>query len=382
MHVLQVVPAIHPVYGGVSTAVLQLCQALQQSGCQVTIATTNAAGEAGENWNVPLGVPTSYEGIPTIYFNRSSRFKVSPSLTAWLWQNVQQFDLIHLHAVFSYPTLAGAWAAQGQKVPYILSPHGMLDRRDLKKKARAKKIYGLLEQWALRDCRAVHFTCNEEATRSRKTPGQAVIIPLGVLPAPPHQRTGALHQRLGLDPKVPLILFLARWDPKKGLDRLLPALTMVESPFHLLLAGGDHSSYAQEVKAQISRLGLAAQISCPGFLQGAERELFLTESDLFVMPSYYENFGLAAVEALAWGLPLIVTKGVYIWPELVAGGAALVVEEKPEDLALGLEKLLKNSALRQTLGEYGKALAQTRYDWHSVAQQTIELYKKSIARGG
>ncbi len=382
MHILHLVPSIAPIYGGVTTAVIQLAQSLQAQGCEITLATTNAAGDSGQvDWAVPLGQVVDHQGLRVIYFPRWTRFKIAPALTQWLWEHGRNFDGVHLHAVFSYPTLSGGGVCRAKRIPYVLSPHGMLDPREFTKKSTAKKIYSLLERETLRGCSALHFTCEEEKQVSETwgTQPPKVIVPLGVPPAPDHAPNGSLHQRLGLDPTIPLVLFLSRWDPKKGLDRLLPALALVKKQgvaFHLVLAGGGQGVFDQQVQRWIYQYGLTDQITCPGFVRGLDREEYLRESSLFVLPSYYENFGLAVAEAMAWGLPVLITKGVYIWREIQQAQAGIVVGDTPEALAQGLIQLLQDPALRATLGHQGQELTRTQYNWDQVAQQMIKVYQQ------
>lgn len=391
LRVLQIVPSISLVYGGPSQMVRGFSQALAQAGADVTVLTTDSNGDSGQApLEVPLNQPIEQDGYTVLYFRCSPfrRYKFSVDLLRWLSQNAQNYDIAHIHALFSPISTAAATVARQQKLPYVLRPLGTLDPADLAKKKRLKQIYGqILERPNLVGAAAIHFTSPLEAELSHRF-GVATtdwVIPLGVDPQP---RLSVAEQdqvlnALQIPRDQPLVLFLSRLDPKKGLDLLIPALAQVartDLPFHLVLAGDNPQdpAYKQAVEQQIQSLGLAGRTTMTGFVRGAQKQALLQAADLFVLPSYYENFGIAVAEAMLAGLPVVISKGVYIWPDIVSGNAGWVCDLSVGALASALSESLENPDQRQIRGQQAQIYAQTHYRWDAIAQQTLAAYDRAL----
>jgi len=393
LRILQIVPSISLVYGGPSQMVRGFSQALAQTGAEVTVLTTDSNGDSGQDpLEVPLNQPIQQDGYTVRYFRCSPfrRYKFSVDLLRWLSQNAQNYDIAHIHALFSPISTAAATVARQKKLPYVLRPLGTLDPADLAKKKRLKQVYGqLLERPNLAGAAALHFTSPLEAEISHRF-GVATtdwVIPLGVDPQP-RLSTAEQHQildALQVPRDQPLVLFLSRLDPKKGLDLLIPALAQVAQaaiPFHLVLAGDNPQdpTYKQAIEQRIQTLGLAERTTMTGFVRGVQKQALLQAADLFVLPSYYENFGIAVAEAMLAGLPVVISKGVYIWPDIVAGGAGWVCDLSAEALAVVLTESLENPDERKLRGQQAQRYAQTHYRWDAIAKQTLAAYGQ-VLRG-
>ncbi|MEY3297641.1 MAG: hypothetical protein RLZZ597_901 [Cyanobacteriota bacterium] len=393
--ILQIVPSIALVYGGPSQMVRGFSQALAQAGADVTVLTTDSNGDTGQApLDVPLNQPVEQDGYRVRYFRCSPfrRYKFSVDLLRWLSQNAQDYDIAHIHALFSPISTAAATVARRRNLPYVLRPLGTLDPADLAKKKRLKQIYGqLLERPNLAGAAAIHFTSPLEAEISQRF-GVATtdwVIPLGVDPQPPVSvaEQDQILAKLQVPRDRPLVLFLSRLDPKKGLDLLIPALAQVartDLPFHFVLAGDNPQdlAYKQAVEQQIQALGLASRTTMTGFVRGAQKQALLQAAALFVLPSYYENFGIAVAEAMLAGLPVVISKGVYIWPDIVAGNAGWVCDLSVESLAAVLKESLDNPDQRQHRGQQAQAYAQSHYRWDAIAQQTLGAYGQVLGGKG
>lgn len=391
LRVLQIVPSISLVYGGPSQMVRGFSQALALAGADVTVLTTDSNGDTGQApLAVPLNQPVEQDGYRVRYFRCSPfrRYKFSVNLLRWLSQNAQNYDIAHIHALFSPISTAAATVARQQKLPYVLRPLGTLDPADLAKKKRLKQVYGqLLERPNLAGATAVHFTSPLEAEISHRFGVTTTdwVIPLGVDPQPPvsavdEDKTLA---ELQIPRDRPLVLFLSRLDPKKGLDVLIPALAQVAQtkiPFHLVLAGDNPQdpAYKQAIEQQIQTLGLAERTTMTGFVRGAQKQALLQAADLFVLPSYYENFGIAVAEAMLAGLPVVISRGVYIWPDIVAGQAGWVCDLSVDALTRVLKESLESSDQRQIRGQQAQIYAQTHYRWDAIAKQTLAAYDQVL----
>jgi glycosyltransferase involved in cell wall biosynthesis len=389
MRILQIIPSISLVYGGPSQMVLGLSAALAAKNIDVTIITTDSNGDIGQlPLDVPLNEPIQQNGYQIIYFRCYPwrRYKFSFSLLQWLNKNARQFDLAHIHAIFSPVTTLAATIARYHHLPYIIRPCGMLDPADLQKKKRLKQIYAtLLERPNLAGAAAIHFTSKEEAKISErfglgstgKMPvPQDLVIPLGV--------TAGLFPKRLRESQVPIILFMSRIEPKKGLDLLIPALESILGSgidFHFILAGSNpqDADYETQIKVQIHNSPLAKYTTITGFVSGDLKVEVLTKADLFVLPSYYENFGIAVAEAMAAGVPVVISDRIHIAEDIQQAEAGWVGPLEVGAIANSIKSALLNPQERQRRGLNGKEYAKKHYNWEAIAQQTIDAYQQILS---
>lgn len=385
MRVLHVIASLDPVYGGPSVAVREMCHALQVAGVSVEIAATNAAG--ARNAPLPDAENANGESFPVHVFSRVRpyTYMTSPLLSRWLEWHVAEFDVVHVHALFSHPTaMACAWARRN-RVPYVIRPLGLLDPWCLRRNPWRKRVHwALVDRRNLAGAAAFHFTSEMESESARWIPGNARrwVIPLGAPPesgAPPRpKRRGAPAGAAQAGrPSAFTILFLSRVDPKKGLDLLVPALARLRDrgyPFRLVVAGPDENGYRARVENLVKRHHLQDRVSFPGFVQGAQKESLLASADLFVLPSYQENFAIAAVEALQQGIPVLVSDQVAIHDDIRRAGAGRVVKCDPQALAEGLMEMLDRPAELKRMGERGRQLVRREFSWPVLAGKLVKAY--------
>ncbi|XPM55966.2 MAG: hormogonium polysaccharide biosynthesis glycosyltransferase HpsP [Leptolyngbya sp. IPPAS B-1204] len=393
LRVLQIVPSLSLVYGGPSQMVLGLSKSLAAQAIDVTILTTDANGDTGQTpLDVPLDRAVLQDGYQIRYFHCSPfrRYKFSPLLLNWLVDHAHEYDIAHIHALFSPVSSAAAAIARWKKLPYILRPLGTLDPADLQKKKQLKRLYAaLIERPNLAGAAAVHFTSDQEAKVSERfgTVTRDVVLPLGVeLPniAEPIQKD-QIRSQLGLPLDQPLVLFMSRIDPKKGLDLLLPALEQLLAEgveFHFVLAGANPQdpNYENQIRAQVQASPLAHCTTMTGFVTGAAKAQLLQAADLFVLPSYYENFGIAVAEAMALGVPVIVSDQVHIWQEIAQAEAGWICTCEVDFLIQQLRFALADPANRIERGAKAQTHALTHYSWQAIGQQMIQVYKSVLDR--
>lgn len=390
MKILQIVPSISLIYGGPSQMVLGLSPALAKTGVEVTILTTDSNGDSGQkSLDVPLNQAIKQDGYEIIYFRCSPfrRYKFSLDLLNWLSNHSHEYDLAHIHALFSPVSSFAARVCRHQKLPYILRPLGTLDPADLRKKKQLKQIYAaILERSNLAGAAAIHFTSNQEAKISARfgTTTQDIVLPLGVLP-PVNDEDNSIRNKFNIPTGIPLVLFMSRIDPKKGLDLLIPALEKLLSQglkFHFVLAGTNPQdpSYEQRIKVQINNSLLKEYTTITGFVTGKTKSTLLQAADLFVLPSYYENFGIAVAEAMVTGTPVVISDQVHIWHEVHNSKSGWVTKTEVESLTQSIFEALQNLEECKNRGINAQRYALANYSWDAIAKAMVTEYQKLIMK--
>ncbi|MEH2071583.1 MAG: hormogonium polysaccharide biosynthesis glycosyltransferase HpsP [Nostoc sp.] len=392
MKILQIVPSISLIYGGPSQMVLGLAPALGKEGVEVTILTTNSNGDSGQiPLDVPLNRPIKQDGYEIVYFRCAPfrRYKFSLDLVKWLKRHACEFDVAHIHALFSPISSAAAIVCRQQKLPYILRPLGTLDPADLRKKKQLKQLYvAIIERQNLAGAAAIHFTSDQEAKISERfgvsTPD--LVIPLGVKENRGREEQGEniVRQQFNISANIPLVLFMSRIDPKKGLNLLIPALEKlltVGYQFHFVLAGTNPQDpdYEQKIISQIQNSPLRSHTTITGFVTGELKASLLQAADLFVLPSYYENFGIAVAEAMVAGIPVVISDQVHICQQIRDSESGWVGTTEVEALVELLQAALENPAERQRRGLNAHKYAYVNFSWDAIAKQTIQAYQEILA---
>jgi len=395
MKLLIVTPYYWPAYlrGGPVISLHCLNRALASKGVDVTVYTTNV----DLNNKVPVNKEADICGVKITYFAFTGLFdfiaglgwQFSWQLTRALKQNIRSFDLIYIVTVWSYPAAIAAYYCKKYRKPYILTPRGMLYPDTFFKKVWKKRLYYrlILKQY-IKGASAIHYTSEDEAEKTHPFLGLSnpkVVIPNGLelsefRDLPDREKLKIRYPQLK-DKKI--ILFLGRLNWKKGLDVLVKAykmLTKDKADVHLLIVGGDEKGYGRKVKRWVNECGINYQVTFTGLLTGKDKLAAYTGSDIFVLPSYSENFAMAVAEAMACGLPVVISNKVGIYREIERNNAGIIINTRPEDLYRAMKSLLENPALRKELALNGRKLAEECYDINKVAGNMIAAYQEIINR--
>ncbi|MBE9211826.1 glycosyltransferase [Plectonema cf. radiosum LEGE 06105] len=388
MRILQIVPSISVIYGGPSQMVLGLAPALAKQGVKVTVLTTDSNGDTGQKaLDVLLNSAIQQDGYEIIYFKCSPfrRYKFSVDLLKWLNNHAHEYDLAHIHALFSPLSSTAAAVCRAKKLPYILRPLGTLDPADLRKKKQLKQLYAaILERPNIAKAAAIHFTSQQEAKVSHRFGAitKDLVIPLGVKEMQSKSRDLKFNvfNKYNIPEDKPLILFMSRIDPKKGLDLLIPALEKLlneQLNFHFILAGTNPQdpSYEKKINLQIQASPLNKHTTVTGFVTGELKYGLLEAADLFVLPSYYENFGIAVAEAMVTGIPVVISDQVHICQEVSSSQSGWVGTTNVESIADLLREALKYPEERQRRGLQARKYALLNYSWDAIAQRIIGAYQ-------
>ncbi|MBL8132422.1 MAG: glycosyltransferase [Anaerolineae bacterium] len=384
MRVLHVTPYYAPAYafGGVTRAVEGLTLALARAGHEVLVLTTDA-GSQNARLEAP---PEETRGgvrvvrVPNLSVRARGRFNLSTPLG--MRRRAERLlagvDVVHCHEFRTLDNWLVTPPVRRLNLPLVLSPHGTLTLQTGRGGLKALWDRLLSPAMARRFAAVVGLaeaeTDDARAAWSRFAPGHAphfLTIPNGVdletFAALPDGR--AFRARYGLG-DAPVCLFLGRLHPRKGVEALTRAFLAANLPAaRLILAGPDDGALAavQPLIAGDPRVVLT------GYLDDRERLEALAAADLFALPAVGEGLPMAALEAMASGLPVILSPGCNL-PEAAERDAGLVVEAAVEPLAAALWLLLTDRARRVTMGTNARALVRDRFTWDQVAGQYVALY--------
>jgi len=366
---LHILHSLNPATGGPAESQRQICACLARSGVPVEAITLDAPEAAWrEKWAVPV---TALGG--------RGQYGWTPRLTALLRQRESELGSVFIHGLWQWQGL-GAWLAlRRSRVPYFVFPHGMLDpwfREAFPLKHARKSLYWrLCEQRVLRDSAGVIFTSEEERTLGRATFSpwpvrHERIIPLGCAapPQPSDELRERFFQRFPELRGKRLLLFLGRLHEKKGCDLLIEAFRQVGTPLHLVLAGPCDDT-ALESRLRKAAEGLPATFAGP--LWDDDKWGALAAAEAFILPSHQENFGIAVVEALAAGTPVLISRKVNIWREIVESGAGLAEEDSAEGTARLLTRWL--AADQAAMRAAAPRCHAERFDIRQTAAALVKL---------
>lgn len=388
MKIVHVIPYMAPQAGGPPVVVDQLSRELVARGHQVQVLTTDLYSDGDLSWAAAERLPYNLCVYPSW---KRNRYGFSQDFSRGLSTAVQECDVVHLHTLWTFASLAGARASLAANVPFVVMPHGMLDPNSIRRGWLKKRLYGNWLEWPLiRRAARMCYTHPEEERLARQTcdrlpPGE--IVELGV-DAPPDVAAAELRESCLLRfPQLrdrTVVLFLGRLHAKKGLDLLIPAFDQVAEKHpaaHLLIVGPGDADYVASLHAEIARRGLSTKITLAGPLFGNDKWAAMAASHLFVLPSYQENFALAAVDAIRSGLPVLLSRRVNLWQDIVTAGAGRDCETNLASVASALESCLCDSNWRTTAPQAGARLLTARFNWTVTAGKLEALYTAVTSQG-
>jgi glycosyltransferase involved in cell wall biosynthesis len=399
MRVLHIIPNFVPAwrYGGPVVAADGLTRTLAKLGHEVTVFTTNIDGD--NVLDVPTARPVDRDRVRVWYFpvQHPRWYCFSRQLAQAIRDSVSAFEIVHIHMLFLWPTTVASFWCRKRRVPYIVHTAGLLDPVCIRKKyerksisiaSRLKKNFYLatLGRVELGRASAIHFTSETEMREAvlphTRTPG--LVVPFGVDPfKDANTNWNLIREKFPELCDRKIVLFMSRLDPKKGIICLMKAaaeLLKRRDDFVIAVAGQGERGYELELRRLSAKLGIERQIVFTGTVTGQIKHSLLQCAELFVLPSYHENFGVAAVEAMAAGLPIIISNRVNIHAEVDRAGAGLVVDLDSNELAHAVSILLDDDAKRRSMGQLGQSLVESSFTWNKVAAMTVSMYETVIAQ--
>jgi glycosyltransferase involved in cell wall biosynthesis len=376
MRILHVVPSFYPAYfyGGPIRSTFELCRNVVELGCEVRVLTTDANGldrvlDVDKNGEVELP-----EGFRVRYCPRRQRHSVSPTLMRLLPTYMRWADVVHLTGVYNFPTFPTIFWDRLLHKPLIWSPRGALQRWEGSSRVGLKAVWDFLWYHAAdRVELTVHVTSEQESreTLARFPKLRMATIPNGVgVPVDLNRIESNGELRL---------LFIGRLDPKKGIEALLKACSLLDSalPWRLAIAGWGAPEYASQLKKQIDALGLSGRVEMLGTVLSNDKKRLFERSDVALVPSYTENFAIVVAEALAHGVPVIASKGTP-WSRLEEMRCGFWVKNDPASLANAIHTI-STMPLRD-MGQRGREWMQNEFSWRYVTSQMLALYHQCAQR--
>lgn len=392
IRLLCIVPTYWPAiqYGGVPVSVYGLNTALAKNKIDVTVYTTNKGleGKVQDNQEIDIA------GCRVTYFKASSFSRIvgdtgwqfSIEMTKAIKRTIENFDLVHINGIWSYPAAVAAYFCRKYNKPYIISPHGMLFAYALSRKAWKKwPYYTALTKRDIRNASALHFLTDSEKNKVHPSISigiRSFIVPVGVETSEFDQLSSenSLKERYPQLKDKKIILFFGRINWKKGLDILVTAFAKLKKnreDVHLLIAGPDEGGYSRKVKEWIEDNGISEFTTFTGTLIGKEKVEALRNSDIFVLPSYSEALSTSMLEAMYCGLPVIVSDQSY-FPEIMQYGAGKVVPCDSNLFTQSMEQLIDDEEQRIRMGKNGQRVVSEKFTWDNIAEEMIINYQRII----
>jgi len=392
LNILHVIQTLNPRHGGPVSALWGLAYAQAMAGNRVSIYTTITKKKQKRNWDNTKNTLTKDDAITIHCAAAYTPLLLSSAFISLLRRMIEHFDILHIHGLYRFPVTYAAWLARKTGIPYIIRPHGSLDpflyqqSRFGKMALPLKRMYErLFDIPNLNNAAAIHYTTKEEMERASFLGLRAkpALVPMGIdwesyryLPA-----KGSFRRRLGLKNQTPLVLFLGRINFKKGLDLLVPAFSQVlqEAPqARLAIVGPDNEGYGLKVRRWCQEQSIEDKTFFVDHLGPEEVKQAYVDADVFVLPSYTENFGMTIIEAMACGCPVVISDQVNIWREVKEAGAAMVTSIDPAEIAPAIRRVLKDRELARAMGARGRAEAENRYSWPKIVDRLTEIYQMLI----
>lgn len=390
MKVLHITPSYFPAfkYGGPIQSVHLLNKELIKNGVDVDVITTNAGLENSKE--IKLNEWNNIDDVKVRYFKYHGyeHFNFSPGLFFEISRRVKLYDLIHITAVWNFPVLVAGLLSILHKKPFIISPRGSLYKEsfDLKSKYLKKLNYSLITKHIIKKVTALHFTTNDEKEKVvsyLRLTNSNFIIPNGInleeyekLP-----EKGFFKNKYNIPKNKKYILFLGRINRKKGFDILINSMSLLNKKHDdlmLVIAGPDNDNYKIKIKKMLSDFGISNKSIFVDTLVGTEKNAAYVDAELFVLPSYSENFGMAVIESLACGTPVVISENVAIHDDIKNYDAGVVTKTDVNSICNAIELIMNNKEKKDNFIKNGKRLVNQCYNIKEVSKEMIKEYKRLL----
>ncbi|HEY3662122.1 MAG TPA: glycosyltransferase [Chthoniobacterales bacterium] len=385
MKILRCIHSLDPAIGGPLESVRQSSRVLTRRGHEVEVVSLDAPDAP---WLDEFPAPVHVLGPGR------GNYGYAPRLVPWLKEHHAEYDAVVVHGIWQYNSF-GVWRALHKtETPYFIFPHGMLDpwfNRTYPLKHLKKLLYWPWAEYrVLRDAKAVLFTSEEERRLARESFAlyrcREVVVNYGTA-APEIDLAKARQEFLSTFPALQdkkILLFLGRLHVKKGCEELIRAFASLgkDFPLHLVLAGPcADEEYLSRLRCLTNELGCENRITFSGMLRGNLKWGAFAAAEAFILPSHQENFGIAVVEALACGTPVLISDQVNIWREIVQDGAGLADKDDVD----GTRRLLERwqampSGQRDEMSVKAKRSFANRFEINRAVDSFLEVLENETGQ--
>jgi glycosyltransferase involved in cell wall biosynthesis len=374
--VLRVIPSVDLKMGGPINGLIFSSKNLVEMGCDIEILSLDSPSD-----KFVIDFPYKVTCFGDARFNYGFSFKTNE----WLKVNIRKYDAVIIHGLWQYHSYSTAMSCINNDIPYVVFSHGMLDpwfnKGDFFKKIKKIVYWKLFENKVIKFSNKVLFTSEIEMSVSslsfKPYSSNGMVVPYGS-PAPKVSESNlrCFVEKYPLVSKKKYIIFMSRIHPKKGVDLLLKAFALndkIKAEYNLVIAGPNDSQYAKDLIRDYEYLSDDGLLCWPGMLQGDMKWSALYNSDVFVLPSHQENFGIVVSEALSTGTPVLITDKVNIYKDIFDSGSGLVAN----DDEVGISNLLDNwASLEKTEKDDMRANALTCYQkYYSIEASSQAILK-------
>lgn len=370
--VLHTIASLKSTSGGPSRTVTSLCNALGQKGGNVSLLTMDRPAELAScvepDYKVVNLRTVSGPNIPLL----KARYPFGHFKEISVMHSDIPLQIIHDHGLWLPCNHAVAAVANRIGLPYVVSPRGMLEPWALNYKSLKKNFVWKL--WARSDLRSATAFCATSVKEAENIRALGFKQPIAVIPngvhLPPFPKVSTPKKNGNRK-----ALFLSRIHPVKGVCELVDAWAKVRPPgWELLIAGPDEGGHGDVVRRRIINHGLGSSIRMIGSVEDDEKWLLYRESELFVLPTFSENFGVVVAEALSMETPVITTKGAP-WEALVQHGCGWWVDFGVEPLAQALsDATVLSDDVLFAMGKRGRILVEREFAWEEIAAKMMQFY--------
>tara|TARA_S200000501_G_C20868432_1_gene763153 strand:- start:4825 stop:6009 length:1185 start_codon:yes stop_codon:yes gene_type:complete len=376
-------------FGGMAVACKEIAEGQVKAGLDVTVITSYLDFPSGI-LNKPNDKPVFENGVRVIYCSVFFKPLVfSFQLIKHIKKELRESDIVHVHGLYRFPQSYACWYSRRIKKPYILSPHGSLDPVLFDKKERKllRRLYQyLFEIKNVKKSKKIHFTANDELELANylDIKEKSVVIPNGIdtidfknLP-----NKGGFVDTFKIQESSFKILFLGRVVWKKGLDILLTSLPSIIKKIpnvSLIIAGPDNENYKKDLTDIINSNGINSYVKFIGMLNREKVKQAYVNADIFILPSYSENYGITIVESLVCGCPVIISKNVNIHKEITYNNLGQVIDCDPKDISDAVINYFNRSDdYKIKHRAYIRDYALQKYDWENAIKKFSNLYEEIL----
>ena len=380
MRVLHIMPNISRSYGGPVESLIGYTKAARLANVEIEVAAPQCSKKE-IHW-----LKEQLPGIGFFLFKSMGRhtWVSSPGLWKWLRIKGKEYDAIHIHGLFNPVSSFSATVCRKKGYPYLQRPFGTLSEYTFSRNSWFKKPwFHLVDKPNLIKAAGIHFTTEAESAEANR-----LQLPLDekkfVVPPPfrgEKMKSVDIEERF----EAPTCLYMSRLHPIKNIEGLLQAWGYVTNHFpsaKLLIAGSGKEGYEASLQQLVENLKLNNSVEFKGFVTGHEKRRLLQLAWVFALPSHHENFGIAVLEAMAAGLPVVISPDVQLADFVKTTDTGKVVAKKPGKIAEAMIQLFRDDEYRRRMETKGPEEVAEAFSLERVGRQLHQMYREVASMCG